>query len=1265
MKRITKLFFMLAAAATGLGFFMLTHQQTIKRTHRAPFQQQTNLTQCAIDKGYGYKTANLMELSSLITTIKTPGITIAIPEFVGITDTEILSLLEKAGLFLHERWDELESRYFSTEQLQQKIIDEQTLPTGFLTDLAQLRSDIQAACAQQVLMPGITHLEAFLALSKNSNWQLMVRSTGQEDTDTLANAGGNLTECNINPETKTVLKAIGNVIASYFGKKSLMQRLQAGDDSIFSLPLTPVLLQRMIGEKHGCPSGEIPVGCVAYSREIEGNTPGVTTIQSSFGHNEGVVESTVALDTYYVDAQQNIFSSIKHKPRRMVPGEHGLTYANNPNNLVYKPTLTPPILRAIDNILRSVDLYYQKAMDLELVFQPRSKTVYLVQARPIVLSTQIRKPSYLKSIKECTTIPCIPVCSNSGQLQHITNQQQALTAQTLNAALDAYNNMGEQKQEVRAVIVAQEAEPTSHAAAVFRGEGKLVLKLVNTHNFSQLEQILSKRTVSLYADSQRHCLAQSHEKLASPRICNGWLNHPLPELLTVDSSIRATKPTVLYDKYPTSSYMKLLKIIKEAPAQKAQSALTSLLKKVDSRYKELSAAAVKYTSEGNGYLSYQAHLALEQLDILQHNLWHTATSLRATLKLPANNITRLFYLRFIKALLLQKPLSGYCNQYSVHSCTQQFYSTVEFFEKTIQPLLDKKQLSKTLLLDIAMMQQAYNGCNAALNKQVTRKWLTFLDKFRAHGTDEQHALFHKMLGQLKATKLLTCWLNASFIESYKRFSKEPVRTRTLKCFNRLKREFYQAQPLLATMQQHQQYQATLAPSLWQNPATFPEQLQRFNQNILSFFASNKFVKLLKSRNKNILQKACLSTMLLHTVETFDQLIKQMKGSTLYTSDETKNMHFKNALFMYLQLLKQFNLEPKLATALEHALHNAPLTDKKQLINSRDFNVNNVICLETMSQKESLDAKQREVSELIGTLEDLFTSIHQLLLLKISNQVVQRWKLNKTIAKPTLLTQAEKSLKLRMALTGIRFDNNAITYRYNKKLRAHSVSVELTYNIAQQDLVMNICFYGDNEYSRWHIIRDYVTSASQLKQLTLSGLAIHDTGLSFSWHIDANTPCTIIKECLEKSITTTLRLGIEHRKKMFLETRTILEKLSHHLELLAGGKQKLITHFVTQQQNLHDLNVLVLPLLTHFDTTQASHYKLVHIALEEAIDYTKPHLLDVLPVNFYLYQQAGILLEQDMYFDSTDLGALFCRLDKIKQDKRRQSRRRRSSSPILG
>lgn len=95
-------------------------------------------------------------------------------------------------------------------------------------------------------------LDKLLAAVAQRNERLMVRSTGREDTKELANAGGNTSVPNVISDIDHALQSLGEVVTSYFGEKSLKQRLGVEDRTLFDpMPLTPILFQRMIGERDG------------------------------------------------------------------------------------------------------------------------------------------------------------------------------------------------------------------------------------------------------------------------------------------------------------------------------------------------------------------------------------------------------------------------------------------------------------------------------------------------------------------------------------------------------------------------------------------------------------------------------------------------------------------------------------------------------------------------------------------------------------------------------------------------------------------------------------------------------------------------------------------------------------------------------------------------------------------------------------------------------------------------------------------------------
>jgi len=104
-------------------------------------------------------------------------------------------------------------------------------------------------------------LENYLDLLRNivddfGNSKLAVRSSGLEDLDGVANAGGNLTLLNVECKVESISKAVSKVITSYFDEKSLLQVI-GESNGISILPETikemacPVLIQEMIGINTG------------------------------------------------------------------------------------------------------------------------------------------------------------------------------------------------------------------------------------------------------------------------------------------------------------------------------------------------------------------------------------------------------------------------------------------------------------------------------------------------------------------------------------------------------------------------------------------------------------------------------------------------------------------------------------------------------------------------------------------------------------------------------------------------------------------------------------------------------------------------------------------------------------------------------------------------------------------------------------------------------------------------------------------------------
>jgi len=238
-----------------------------------------------VASNYGNKTANLCILHGLAGKIAR----FEVPAFFAISSDDIKKHLQNSFDF-DKSWND-----FTTKQNPNK----KSLTSKAIEHLTNLRSNINKAFEQKIPTELGKKIFENLSLTAFKDKFLMVRSTGREDSKELANAGGNESISSVPATVEAVWQAMGMVVKSYFSEKSISQRLISGDD-ITKDPFMPVLVQVMIGETPTI----IPISGVMFSQEAEGNTPGIAQIHVAYGHNEGVVNSLVAVDTFYVSEKK-------------------------------------------------------------------------------------------------------------------------------------------------------------------------------------------------------------------------------------------------------------------------------------------------------------------------------------------------------------------------------------------------------------------------------------------------------------------------------------------------------------------------------------------------------------------------------------------------------------------------------------------------------------------------------------------------------------------------------------------------------------------------------------------------------------------------------------------------------------------------------------------------------------------------------------------------------------------------------------------------
>lgn len=1054
------------------------------------FSQQA-LEYRAEGEGYGYKTANLMEIQPVFQNESQ----IKIPEFLGIPSSTIQNLLSQSGLNLQNAWNRIIQKQNIVSETLGQALANKILPQGFLDPNLELAEQIKAHFSN-INNPKLPELIAFLSKAKQNHWRLMVRSTGKEDTDKLANAGGNLSKSNIPAEMPAVLKAIGQVIASYFEERSFSQRLSAGDKTLFDLPLTPVLIQRMVGEELNGASDplKIPIGCVLYTEETASRSPHIYTFQCAYGHNEGVVESLVPLDTYYVEQSGQIQSVVKVKTKRMVPvlekGIFGLEEQNNPISLQSKPALDQAAIQLISRAGRIIDSFYQKRMDIELVYEPWTQTIYIVQARPLVIPHSKEQPSYLTAVASFSdqeVIRLISINPGNSAATRIQASNQIITAQSLGAALQIYAAPSFDRLSVKAIIVAEQADPTSHAAAVLRGDSKLIFE---TEHLETLKTWLLENPLNLMIDIQRGLILnlksqtwvkQDLRDLFEQRILKfGWLSYPLP--LRISVGIHQPQYCLAPQMKPDNFYGEV----------------TCLVDRLENQVQELHQFTQRTRAQADCDLNQpdcleQKALATQLLPKLEDLNTH-ADELMEQIKTNANQdlpeLLTLFPKRFLESLMNQPAKSHLADAYSVESIRQEFADGQRLIENTLTPLIKTEILSENILRDTDLFRIAQIGEKASLTEKTTQRFLRFVDQ-----TPDKAKLI-SLIDNLNTLNSLPMWLNGLFMEAAEQTDQDELKrpyewpllepgygfsTPTSgKLLNQLDVEYQASKTYLEALQNKKSQMTSYDMSKWSNAKAFEKTRADFQKKFESYFNSESFLGF----NTPLQTIAAVSTMEQY-VELFDQSIKTLKSRT----DTARVGQFKIRIQDYLDLLKAWAakaptqlikfhsgwpLQQYLSTVQELLSAKTELRDE-ELMPSAEFSVD----------AAALGAATEFVRHFPERLEDFFTLIHQSL-----NTCMGVWNtqilagLLVPLSFEGIWKNLNESDKYPLYLTGIRVDRDSLKYSINMPLANHSGKLTLVYEKATRNIDLTFYFMSEAR-ERWSFMNDYVRFLAEHEHILVS------------------------------------------------------------------------------------------------------------------------------------------------------------------------------------
>jgi hypothetical protein len=794
----------------------------------------------------------------------------------------------------------------------------------------------------------------------------MVRSSGDEDRTDIANAGGNESVPSVPANAIAIWQAMGVVVQSYFSEKSLRQRLLAGD-TITTRFFIPVLIQRMVGEKTLTAKNptnplDIPISGVMFTQESMGNTPNVVEIQTAYGHNTGVVNSLVAVDTFYSGPSGVIHPIIRKKTDRLASfkTKTGITLnrINNPITLQSRPTLPTSLVNDLGNIARTIGITYNHPMDIEFVVKrdASNATIYLVQARPLIERKFAQAPNYLSDAFVASLSPqqlakgqAIGVAG--GFIRTITSADELIMRDELPQALNEYHDNPE-REKIRAVIVTKMAPTTSHEATQFKGYALPVL-VVSPESKAHVEQLLSKGSILI--DTQRALIVSPEAQ--NPTIDQGWYAHPIAECTSIISHYMLPEGSEFRTRY--ASYIQQLSTKKKDDLTQTHRQLLDLIKKspdkavvTDALARIINRIAQQISSKGNNspendYLQLFLRAGGEQeqtlLDETQRILAHAivcAAEILYTMDTlqtitPANRISYLYPIKFLEATILQQADPEIVDCYSYVLLRKMFKEDREAI-KTIAAALpaNAQEVEQTIgVKNLEYLVELEKMNVLGLREEIQQSWQAFIHNLTLVATPENRILIQKfatIISQLNDLNVLDLWINTSFVNDE---AEDPL----ILC-NNLMAEFEKNKDVITLINQKKSILAAWNNKIesWGDPSQFAALYKQFDEQFIQEFITGKspeaqaaFKELMYSganiaefndkkltafaqnyapliklfNNAEPLGKLIILQFLRQIIDVYDHTIKGMTGSPLYKDKEVQVRNFAQLLVPYEALME--------------------------------------------------------------------------------------------------------------------------------------------------------------------------------------------------------------------------------------------------------------------------------------------------------------------------------------------------------------------------
>lgn len=1039
---------------------------------------------------YGFKAANLIYLNDIVAEYNstlTSGIKTQVPSFVPIPHDIIIGHLDKHA----SEWRDLWANFTNTFSKQS---NKDILESASIKCLESLQEYIKNCFNRDHL--SLSKINKFL---KGSDELLMVRSTGKEDSTELANPGGNESIACVKPTGNEISSAIGEVIASYFGEKSLSQRLKSKDD-ITAFPFCPVLIQTMIGQPSKTNDPHIVYSGVIYS----GND--CSRIQVAPGHGELVVNSKGNVDDYYVTPQNMIYSEIRAKHFRLVPqmdeeqNKMALKALDNEGDVKNKPSLDDSVAFYLHGLTQFIEKKYGMKMDIEFVYDPLSHKVSLVQARPIPLGDRKNlipsavSPQYVSEVKSLANGQTITPDVNRAAV--INNSDEAIICIGIDEALDQYLKVS----GVKAVIIQKPAPNTSHEAGEFSSKAVPVLQV---DDIASIEKHIEDNK-KIIMDPQRKKVYQVPESLAgieAQDIEKALYNEGILKEGIFKSTLSQNVTPLKFNLNPDEH-----EYISTIATDIKEHKIGDLLQKARNGDKKATEQVISYIysvvtfNKGPQSLSSPAEI-LSALDSLSGPKFGSSND---ECKNTLSNIMKLMiqlrkksYINqdlFMQIMLSGAELSIALEQIGTQSHDDKvlinYLNVLEKFLGSIVSEVKQDVLSQSVMngltdkyhelqalkvtsgMNLSSQQTAVFIKATALSKFLINedgreKWNTFC--LNVCEREEGAKKLEELIDKITVRNLQENWFNTSFIES----KVESTVDSSMKLLSELSEDLEStlslAGPIELAAKQIRIMESQIP--LWKDPKNYSKLYPEFKERMKIIKDNLKY----DEKDHMLIQALAIQTAN-HLVDAMDKSIKSLEKSALYTDKSLQAERFKamvdelvdlmNIWFGYAKLEDSYAKESIKKLNREYRGIRPPFNETELSISS-NFSVNASIATQ----------KGGTVTGEPQTIEDFFTLAHQNLLTFLG---ICGEKANKSLKKhySKLLTSIDKEISKSLShreapqvitknLLFNKLEHPYILQYYTIPLRAHSATIEIAYNYVTNEANLELTIIGDNGNNRFN------------------------------------------------------------------------------------------------------------------------------------------------------------------------------------------------------